>query len=122
MPIRFIDGQPWIDPALLQHRVTFLEQTAGSDASGSTATWVAGNPPDATWAEILPMRAEDVIKGGQDISQVRISVTLRYRADRAATARLQVPNGSQYVIEGIQNVAEMNLYLVLTCLAIGPNG
>lgn len=121
MPVQFKYGLPWMDPAKLRHRVTFLKQLPSSDASGATVNWVAGSPPDTCWAEIAPMRAEDVIKGGQDVSQVRITVTTRYKAGRVPNSRLQTPNGSIFLIEGIQNVLEMNQWLVLTCLGLGAN-
>jgi len=121
MPVKIVNGVPVMDPARLKHRVTFLQQTASSDASGSIVIWAAASPPDVTWAAIEPMHGLDIIKAGQDISQIGITVTMRYRPGRLPSGRLQAPSGSIYIIRAIENVLEMNVWLVLTCLGLGAN-
>lgn len=113
---------PDVDPSELRHVVTFLKQTIGTDGSGASASWAPGSPPLTVYAKIAPIRASDVIKGGSDVSQVRIDVTIRYRPGILPNMRLLTPNGSQLVIEGIENVLDMNMWLILTCLGIGANG
>lgn len=83
--------------------------------------WVPGSPPLTAYAKIDPLRAAEVIKGGSDVSQVRIDVTIRYRPGITANMRLQTPNGAQLLIEGIENRLEMNMWLILTCLGVGAN-
>jgi len=123
MPVRIVNGVPVLDPARLRHQVLFLEPTAGSDDSGSIVTWAPGNPPDIAWAEIVPTRGSDIIKAGQDISQVWLTITMRYNASKTRTpnTRLQTPSGSIFVVQAIENVLEMNVWLVLTCLGLGAN-
>jgi len=123
MPVRIVNGVPVMDAARLRHRVLFLEPTPGTDDSGSTVTWAAGNPPDIAWAEIVPTRGSDIIRAGQDVSQVWITVTLRYNPSKTRTpnTRLQAPSGSIFVVQAIENVLEMNVWLVMTCLGLGAN-
>ena len=116
---------PDVDGIELRHQVIFLEPTTVTDESGVSTDWAAGNPPQTAYAKIETISAADVIKGGQDVSQVRINVTVRYRPDRNITAgmRLQLPDGSVLMIEGTpENLAGDNRYLVLTCLGVGDNG
>jgi head-tail adaptor len=124
MPIQYTaDGEPWIDPAKLRVPITFLEETTTQDASGSAVAWLAGNPPDVTRAEIVPVRGLDVLKAGQDVSQVQIIATIRYAAPgRNAQNRFQDLRGNIYVIKAVEDVLPGRLvYQVLTCLLIGAN-
>jgi head-tail adaptor len=110
-----------MDPARLDTRVTFLEETPGSDASGSVVTWVAGDPPDVVYAEVVPMRGIDQIRAGQDVSQVWLTVTTRYRPGRVPKSRLMMPSGDMFIIMAIENVSFQNRWLVFNCLALGAN-
>ncbi len=112
---------PWTDPGERKHLITFLVQTTVSDASGAGISYVAGNPPDTTWAKLKAIKAADVIKGGSDVSQVRLIVNIRYSPGRVPKMRFQLFNGNIYVIEAIENVLEMNRELDMTCLGIGSN-
>lgn len=115
------NGLPWIDPALLRHRITFLDQKIVTDASGTGVVYQAGNPPERCWAELMPVRGIDLIKAGQDVSQVTVMATIRYRASATAQRRIRMKNGSVYVIQAIENVLEMGTYQVMTCLGLGSN-
>jgi head-tail adaptor len=120
--MRSIDpGYVDINPADLRHQITFLEQSTAVDASGVGIVYAPGIPPDVAWAKMQAIKAADVIKGGSDVSQVRMTVTIRYRPRRVPSMRFQTANGSVYVIEAIENVLEMNALLVMTCLGIGAS-
>jgi SPP1 family predicted phage head-tail adaptor len=121
LPISFKNGIPWIDPAKLRHRITFLDPESSMGAGGVSTKWLPGDPPERAWAEVLPMRGTDVIKAGQDVSQVWLTITIRFRKSVRADRRILGRRGNRYVIQAIENVAEMDMFLVLNCLAIGPN-
>lgn len=121
MPITYKGGIPWIDPAKLRHRITFLEPQTTSGIAGGIITWQPGAPPECASAEILPIRGSDVIKAGQDVSQVWLTITMRYRRSVKADRRILGRHGNRYIIQAIENPAEMDMYLVLSCLGLGPN-
>lgn len=110
-----------INPGQFRHRVTLLEQTTGTDESGVVTTYAPANPPLAVWAKIEGLRSEDAIKSGQDISKVHLTITIRYNAAFTPKKQLQRWNGNRYVINGIENVLEMNAYLILTCEGVGDS-
>lgn len=113
---------PTIDPGEFRHQVTLLVPTMVTDASGSVQTFAAGNPPVTAWAKIDYVRGTELLKAGQDVTQTFIKVTSWYRNEFQATGRLQLPSGSQFLIQNVENVKEMNTFMVLTCLGLGANG
>lgn len=122
MPIKVDDsGTPYMDPGRLKHQITFLDQVIGSDVSGTSLTYAAADPPETAAAEIRPMRGTDKIKAGQEVSQVLIIVTIRYRATATANRRIQAPGGSVYVIQAVENIGLQNTWMELTCMGIGSN-
>ena len=124
MPIRYNeDGEPYIDPGKLSELVTFLAPVTGTDASGAAVTWAISDPPDTAYAELVSIRAEDVIKGGQDVSKVWVTITIRYvKPGRQATAQVQDSSGNIYIIEAVENISPARKkYQKLTCLLIGTN-
>lgn len=121
MPVTVSNGEIDFDPARLDKRITWLEPVIGQNAAGSVETWVPGNPPRRTWAEIAPYRGATLIAGGLDVTQTMATVTVRYRPTVATNHRFQAPNGSVFLIQGMQNVLMRNEWLELTCLGIGDN-
>jgi head-tail adaptor len=117
----FYADYPTIDPGSFRHQIILLSQTLGSDAGGSTFTYQVGVPPVTTWAKIDYLRGDELLKSGQDVSQSFLKVTAWYRAEFAAGSRIQAPSGSQFIIQNVENVKEMNMYMVLMCLGIGSN-
>ena len=112
---------PDVDPGELIHRITFLDQVIGNDASGASVSYAPGNPAKQAWARIKWLRGTDVIKAGQDVSQAFAEVTIRYRQDVSASQRIQTPSGTVLIVQAMQNVREMNMWLALRCIAVGNN-
>jgi len=110
-----------INPGRLRHTITLLEPTNTMGVSGMVTTYAPENPPVTALAEIKYVRGVDVIKSGQVVSQTYLSVTIRYNPAFAAGKRIQKWNGEQYIIQAVENVREMNAYMVLTCLGLAPN-
>lgn len=124
MPSDYRAPNSWlgINPGLLRHTVTIQQQTVGSpptfDDAGPVLTWAIFATRKA---HIETLRASDAIKAGQDVSKLWTFVTIRYLAGLTPAMRLIAPNGSTYVIQGIENVNERNLLMRLSCLALGEN-
>lgn len=112
---------PSLDSGELRHRITFLTQQIVADSSGNKITWAAGNPPIVVYAKIDPIRLSEIIKGGQDISQQYLTITMRYRSGISASMRVQAPSGNVYIIRAIENVLELNAVLILSCVGLGDN-
>jgi len=108
---------PVIDPGKFRHRVALLNQSQSTDASGVSATWTAG--PTIAWMAIEYVRGTDIIKAGQDVTQSYLKLTGWWRPEFTASQRVQVPSGAVYIIQAVENVLEMNQYMVLTCLGVG---
>lgn len=115
------DKFPSIDPGEFRHHFTFLNQIPASDASGTSVSWSAASPPETAWGKMQMVRGTDVIKSGQDTAQVFMMLTTWYRSGSYSNKRIQTPNGSQFVIQAVENVLQMNAFMVLTCIGIGAN-
>jgi SPP1 family predicted phage head-tail adaptor len=113
---------PTIDPGEFRHQVTLLVPTTTTDASGNVQTFAAGAPPITAWAKIDYVRGTELIKAGQDVTQTYIKLTAWYRQEFKSNCRIQVPSGSQFLIQNVENVKEMNTFMVLMCLGIGETG
>jgi SPP1 family predicted phage head-tail adaptor len=110
-----------INPGRLRHTITLLEPQTTVGVSGVETTFAPGSPPVTALAEIKYVRGVDVIKSGQVVSQTYLTVTIRYNPAFTAGKRIQKYDGKQYIIQAVENVREMNAYMVLTCLGLGLN-
>lgn len=111
-------GYPSVDPGDLRHPITWLFQTTGTDSSGVSITWQPSTPPVISWAKIDPMNARDLIRGGQTVSEVVTIVTVRFDPTIVATSRFQTEWGSQFVVEGVNDLQNRHVLMELTCLGI----
>jgi SPP1 family predicted phage head-tail adaptor len=105
---------PTLNSGDLRHRVTVLAETVIASAAG-TDTALA--PVISAWAKIEPMKGTDVIRSGQDITQIPVVVSMYYDARVQPKMQLQALNG-RYAIQAVRNVLELNAVMELTCLAI----
>lgn len=109
---------PLIDPGKMVHLVNLLQQQTVSDISGTSIQWVPF--VSGVWAQIDPISGIDVIRGGQDTTQLFLTVQIYWQKGVLPKMRLQTLNGT-YVIQAVANKGERNIVLVLTCLALGSN-
>ena len=109
---------PSIDPGSMIHRITILQQTPGSDSSGTTVNWT---PFVVAWAAINPVRANDIVRHGLDTAQLYVSIEIRWQAGILTNMRVQTESGAIYIIQAIENQQERNVILRLVCIAVGPN-
>jgi SPP1 family predicted phage head-tail adaptor len=112
--------QPWpkIDPGEMVHQITILQQTQGVDISGTVTTWT---PFLTTWASIDPVRGTDVLKSGQDTTNLYLTIRIRWQTGIQPNMCVQKVDGARYIIQAIENPGERNVILVLFCLALGLN-
>jgi SPP1 family predicted phage head-tail adaptor len=105
---------PTLDPGELRHRVTVLKEAAIETAAG---TDTALETVVSAWAKIEPMKGTDVIRSGQEITQIPVIVTMYFDSRVQANMQLQAPNGL-YAIRAVRNVMELNAVMELTCVAL----
>ncbi len=108
---------PMVDPGKMVHWITIHKQTTVTDISGTSAAWTEFV---RTWAQIDPVRGSDVLKAGQDTTQLFLTVKIRWQAGILPNMRVQSCNGT-YIIQSIENPGERNVVLVLNCIALGLN-
>jgi SPP1 family predicted phage head-tail adaptor len=105
---------PKLNPGDLRHRVTVLEEAVTSNAAGTDTVL---SPVISAWAKIDPMRGTDLIRSGQNITELPVIVSMYYDARVQPKMQLQTLNG-RYAIQAVRNVLELNAVMELTCLAI----
>lgn len=110
---------PWpsFDPGTLVHQVQLLRQQVGSGAAGANVSWVTFL---TAYAAIEPMRGMDAIRAGQQVSQLTLTVTMRWQSGILPNMRVKSLNGT-YLIQSIENIGERNIWLRMTCLGLGAN-
>jgi SPP1 family predicted phage head-tail adaptor len=84
-------------PGQLRHRVTLQSQVTTQDALGQPSTaWL---DTATVWADVRHESGLSAIKAGADISVVRASIRMRYRA---ANAGMRVVFGAQtYAVNAV---------------------
>ena len=108
---------PTLDSGEMRHQITILGQVPATDISGGT---VAMAPLVTCYAKIEPVRGLDVIKAGQETTQLYLTISIWWQAGILPNMQVQALNGL-YLIQSIENLLELNVVLKLTCLAIGKN-
>ena len=108
---------PTLNSGDLRNRVTVLAETVTTNASGTDTVLF---PVITAWAKIEPMKGTegtDVIRSGQNITELPVIVSMYYDARIQPKMQLQALNG-RYAIQAVRNVLELNAVMELTCLAI----
>jgi head-tail adaptor len=108
-----MDPWPSLDPGDLRNQISILQQTQSSDASVMA-------PFATAYAKIDPVRGTDVLKAGQVTTQEFLVISMWYQPGILADMQVQALNGL-YVIQGVEDLLEMDIVLKLNCLAIGRN-
>jgi head-tail adaptor len=108
---------PTLDSGDLRHQITILAPVPATDISGSTVAMV---PLVTCYAKIEPVRGLDVIKAGQETTQLYLTVSIWWQAGILPNMQVRALNGL-YLIQSIENPLELNVVLKLSCLAIGKN-
>ena len=108
---------PMLDPGKMVHQISILQETTVSDISGTAQAWA---PFVDAWAQIDPVRGIDVLKSGQDTTQLYLTVKIRWQDGIKANMQVQTVNGT-YVIQAVENPGNRNIILILNCVALGQN-
>lgn len=118
-------GWPTLDPGTLRHPIKIWKMSSlGGDVSGTTVdpSLVTAAPPAApTMASIEPVRGTDVIRSGQATTQIFLTVKMWFQPGITPDMQVETESGSRFLIQSIENLLEMNLILVLNCIALGSN-
>jgi hypothetical protein len=61
-----------------------------------------------------------VIKAGQVTTQLFLTISIWYQAGILADMQVQAMNGL-YVIQSVENISELDVVLVLNCVALSQN-
>jgi SPP1 family predicted phage head-tail adaptor len=109
-----------INPGQLRHRITLLEEVTAMGASGMVTTWAPADPPVQAWAHVEEKQTEEVLRGGQDVTQAHITVTIRYNPAFSTNKHVQV-RGVEYIIQAIHDPLFVKAYMVMDCLGIGAS-
>lgn len=125
------EGYPTIDLGKMRHSITIQYQTPASppafDAGGPVLQWSQflpnpnASPPDVIMAAIGPVSGKDVIKSGQTVTQLFVTVAMWYQPGILPNMRVVSDNGAVYIIQSIENALELNVAITLNCIAIGAN-
>ena len=108
---------PTLDSGEMRHQITILMQAPSTDVSGSTVAMV---PLVTCYAKIEPVRGIDVIRSGQETTQLFLIISIWWKSGILANMQVQALNGL-YLIQSLENVLELDVVLKLNCLAIGKN-
>jgi SPP1 family predicted phage head-tail adaptor len=73
-----------------------------------------------TWAQIEPVRGTQVLKAGQDTTQLFLTIGIRWQTGILPNMRVKSNNGT-YTIQSIENPGERNVILILNCIALNLN-
>jgi head-tail adaptor len=101
----------------MRHQITILGQVPATDISGGT---VAMAPLVTCYAKIEPVRGIDIIRSGQETTQLFLIISIWWQAGILSNMQVQALNGL-YLIQSVENVLELDVVLKLNCLAIGKN-
>lgn len=117
-----VNGWPVLDIGRLRHQITVQQFGAASPpaytASGPNMAWTTFT---TAMASIEIVRGTDVIKGGQTTTQLFLTVGMWWQPGILPNMRVVSDNGSTYVIQSIENILELDVVLVINCIALGAN-
>lgn len=121
--VKIVNGFPSIDIGSLRHAITIQVEGPTSPPTigpgGQQLAWSTFTTADAA---ISAVRGTDVVRSGQDTTQLFLTVAIWYQDGILSNMRIVNENGSVYVIQSAENVLEMGTVLVLNCVALGNNG
>lgn len=101
----------------LRHSITILAPTLITDSTGNVPSYSVFLSD--VRAKIDPLHGLELIRSGQDISQVFIAVSIRYVPGITSQMQIQTDEGANYTIRYIENVQQRNRVLKLICLYLG---
>lgn len=115
-------GEPVLDSGMLRHSIT-IEHDVVSSPPVINEGGVVETPEDFTtaMAGFETYNTGDHVREGQTTSELQAVVVLWYQPGILGGMRVVMPNGSKYVIQEVDNVLQMDIALVLTCLGLSNN-
>lgn len=96
----------------MNHRITLLKPPAGTDTAGRPLkTWT---PLGEVWADVKFQTGAEVIRGGAEMSLVKVSIRIRSRADVDASMRVRYL-GVEYDIKSVLPDSRDRQFAFLAC-------
>ena len=105
------------DPGDYRQQITIMQQKPTVGKSGAEMAW---SKFATCYAAIDPATAKDIIRSGQTTSQVMTPIRMNWISGVTSDMRV-VANGNTYTIQGIINPQELNVTLIMMCVALGTN-
>jgi Phage head-tail joining protein len=120
--LKIVNGRPMIDIGGLRHPITIQSREIKSPPDYDTAgVAIASADFTRALAAIEAIRGTDTIRNGQDSTQLILAIGIWWQAGILANMLITTESGSVYQIQAVENVLEMNIVLVLTCIALGAS-
>lgn len=120
--VKIENGWPTINVGAMRHAIAIKQLGPGSpvtyDVAGPVTSWTAFT---TAMAAIEIIRGTDVIKSGQTTTELYLTVGIWFQPGILSNMRVESDNGSTYLIQSIENVSELNVVLLLNCIALGSN-
>lgn len=98
----------------LRHQIT-IEKNAGTQSDGAGNRIPVWEPLFTTWAEVRPLRGDEIETAALLRQEITHMVTIRYRNDFTRDKHRVNFNGRILAIETIINKDELNVELNIQC-------
>lgn len=120
---KIVGGRPTIDIGSMRHPI-IIQANGPTTPPTYDSTGPVFTPTTFTtaMAKIRAVRGRDVILSGQTATQLFLEVGLWWQPGILPNMQVLTELGSQYVIQSVENVLEMNVILILNCIGIGVTG
>lgn len=115
------NSYPTCNPGEFRNIITLLQPVTTVGVAGSETAYQAGSPATTAHARIEYLRGSEQIRSGIDISQQYLKITAWYDPAFTVQSRIQTEGGSVYIIQNVENVREMSVFMVLWCIGLGVN-
>jgi hypothetical protein len=120
--IKLQGGWPVLDVGSLVHPITILKQAPTVPPSYDVAGVLNTLTPFATAIVAIDVdRGDDLVREGLTGTLLHLKLGMWWRAGILPNMIVKRADGTQYVIEDVENVRERNVVLILNCLGIGDN-
>jgi len=103
-----------MDIGKLRHRLT-IEENTGTTNDGAGNKLPRWEPVATTWAEVKPLRGQEVDIANQFGQEITHRIKMRYRTDITKEKHRIVFKGRTFHIEYLINVNEMDRELNVYC-------
>lgn len=123
---KIVDNHIVVNIGAMRHQITLKQLGASSppayDAGGPVESYLPVIADLAAGIEML--RGTDVVKGGLSTTELYLQIMIWFNeaVDVLPKMRaMQQHNGSEYVIQSVENPLALDVILILNCVGLGSN-